>query len=260
MMMLFFVFCFGALIGSFLNVCVSRLPEGGSVLKPLRSQCPTCKHVIEARDNVPIISYFFLSGKCRHCQSAISLRYPCVEFLTAVLYLVAWIYFPGFSFISVAILLSLLIVATFSDLETRLIPDEINLGGLLAGVLLSLSPANLHGANTLQEGLVQSLLGAGIGFLILYAIAVIGEFFFKKEAMGGGDIKLLAMIGAFLGWQDSTILFFIAPLLALPFALYIKFTQKESTIAYGPFLCIAAGIQLFFGDWVLQNFFPYIPI
>ena len=179
--------------GSFLNVCIYRLPQGLSIAVP-RSFCPACQTPIRAYDNIPIISFLILGGKCRKCRAPISWRYPLVEGLTGGLALAFFLkmgltfsFFCHFSFAAA------LVVITFIDLDHRIIPDVISLPGIVIGFLLSLLGITL--------GMWNSLIGIAVGGGSLYLVAIVYEAVTKREGMGGGDVKLLAMIGAWLGWK-----------------------------------------------------------
>jgi len=187
-------FIFGAAIGSFLNVCIFRIPAKGSIVKPL-SQCPSCHHPIRIYDNIPIISFILLRGRCRDCGEKISWQYPLVELITALLAMLLFMKFGlTLIFLVCFVFTAVLIVISFIDFEHQIIPDIISLPGIpiffLASVFIVKVPW--------LEALIGLLIGGGI----LYAIAFVYEWISKREGMGGGDIKLLAMIGGFLGWKS----------------------------------------------------------
>ncbi len=256
-----YFFVIGAIVGSFLNVCIIRMPLEESIVKP-RSHCRHCKKIIPWYDNIPFVSFLLLRGRCRFCQNKISPRYFLVELITASLFLVfylhlglSWILFPYLVFVSA------LIVATFVDIDHRIIPDEISVGGMVVGFVFSLIFPAMHGVSKPLLSLGFSLLGALVGGSIIYAIGVLGDFLFKKESMGGGDVKLLAMIGAFLGWKMAVLTFFIAPFFGAVVGIIIKIRTKDSMIPYGPFLSLASLISLYGGDkivhWVLRGYGYY---
>ena len=252
------IFIFGAIVGSFLNVCIVRMPQEKSLMFP-RSHCVHCQKSIPWYDNIPLMSYFVLGGKCRHCQQKISVRYLIVELLTAVSFVFFYGFF-GWNWILIPYLVfhCKLIVATFVDLEHRIIPDEISMGGMIAGLVFSFLIPQLHHASSPGLALGRSLLGVLIGGGSIYAMGMLGDFLFKKESMGGGDVKLLAMVGAFLGWQMALLTFFIAPFFGAVCGVIVKLRTKESVIAYGPFLALGALISLFWGKdlirWILGNY------
>jgi leader peptidase (prepilin peptidase)/N-methyltransferase len=253
----FFVLVFGLAVGSFLNVCIYRLPRQESIIRP-RSHCTKCKKTVAWYDNIPLLSYLLLGGKCRHCQEKISFQYFIVESLTGIMFLLLYTRF-GLSLTTLIYIIFVcgLIVATFVDFNFRIIPDEINIGGLVLALILSLAYPKLQHTPEHLLGLFRSFLGIIIGGGTIYLTGVIGDFVFKKETMGGGDVKLLAMIGAFLGWQIAILTFFIAPLIGAVVGIIIKLKTKSSLIAYGPYLSIASLIALFWHkeilNWVLYR-------
>lgn len=333
-----FVFVLGLIVGSFLNVCIVRMPHEQSVVKP-GSHCPKCKKPISWYQNIPLFSYIFLGGKCSSCGEKISIRYFLVELLTGVIF-VGFYYYFGMTPIlwPYLFMVACFIVAIFVDFEHRIIPDEISVGGMWAGLILSGIVPSLHNLskgevqigqtlmwwmvgvivffmflsfvqdklnskkeikaveadqsvdNTGDEtfslyiaigvllvihliirflipmfgiglpyaweaslnGINSSILGIMIGGGFVYLLAIFGDWLFKKESMGGGDIKLLAMMGAFLGWERAILAFFIAPFFGAVFGIIEKIRTGDTTIAYGPFLVLGALIALFYGDWILN--------
>ena len=246
------IFYLGACVGSFLNVCIYRLPdENQSIVKP-SSFCPSCKKSIRWYDNVPLLSYIILRGKCRNCSEKISIRYFLVELVTALSFLVFFEYF-GLSvrtFFLLYLFCSLL-VATVIDFKLKIIPDEVTFYGILIGLVWSFLSPEVQFEIDPRLAIADSILGVLVGGGVIYLVAVIGDFLFKKESMGGGDIKLLAMIGAFLGWKMAILTFLLSPYFAIFFALYSKFYKKESVIPFGPFLSGACLVSLFFGHQIL---------
>ncbi|MEW6075835.1 MAG: prepilin peptidase [Candidatus Omnitrophota bacterium] len=258
-----FVFVFGSIVGSFLNVCIYRLPLEQSVITP-RSHCPLCKNTIRWYDNIPLLSYVFLRGKCRACKGRISIEYPLVELVTAFCFLFLYSRFSvGFVFSYYALFICGLIVASFVDIAHRIIPDEISVGGLGAGLLLNalkglqVSPFAYNPAF-----LIHSFIGAVVGGGIIYLTGFLFDLVYFKllkkppvqgetESMGGGDVKLLAMIGAFLGWQKAVLVFFLAPILGLGVGIFNLLAKKDHTIPYGPFLSLAALLSIFWADMLL---------
>ena len=256
-MIIFFSILFGLLVGSFLNVCIHRMPQNQSIIFP-RSYCPHCKHTIPWHDNIPVLSYIMLGGKCRFCKSMISPRYMAVEVLTGSVFALL-IGTLGFSIITVIyiILACGMIVSTFIDLKYQIIPDEITYGGMVLGLVLSFAFPQLHGTGSHFKGLLFSVIGLLAGGAMIYAIGVIGKMIFKKDAMGGGDVKFLAMAGAFLGWEKAVLIFFLAPFFGSVLGLYVKFRYKEEVIPYGPFLSLAALMVMVWGDAILMRLFSY---
>jgi leader peptidase (prepilin peptidase)/N-methyltransferase len=249
------IFIFGAIIGSFLNVCIHRMPKGESVVRPA-SRCPRCKEPIRFYDNIPIVSYLALKGRCRACGYRIPLRYPVVELLTAVLFLSLYLVFGvNDRSVTYAAFISALIVATFVDLQTQEIPDEISLGGLAAGLALSFVFPCLQGQSSGVSGIIQSGLGALAGGGSIYLMGLFGGIVFKKEAMGGGDVKLMAMVGSFLGWKLALLVFFMAPIFGSVVGIALKLKDGRDTIPYGPYLSLAAVVAIFFGEKIIKSLF-----
>lgn len=256
-MILFWLFLLGAAIGSFLNVCIYRMPRQESIVSP-GSHCPGCNQPIAWYDNIPLISSLLLKFRCRHCQTRIKFRYWLVEGVTAGLFLaLAFKYLSVGAYVTAAVFFSILLAVSITDLETELIPDALTLSGMLFGLGLSL--VNPHFAGKVWYlKLSGSLLGLLTGGAVLLAVGFAGEKLFHKEAMGGGDIKLLAMSGAFLGAANTVGVFFAAPFLALPFAFLLKFVFKNERIRFGPFLAAAAVIFYLYGEEILKIYFDYI--
>ena len=262
-----FVFIFGSIVGSFLNVCIHRMPLEESIVFP-RSHCPKCKKSIPWFDNIPFISYIFLGGKCRFCREKISLRYFLVELLTGSMFVWFYLWFGfSFQFFLYIIFVSGLIIATFVDFGHRIIPDEISIGGMFVGFYLSslkgitFQPLGYHFAP-----LVDSLLGILIGGGIIFATGYLFDLVYFKllkhppiqgetESMGGGDVKLLAMIGAFLGWKAALITFFLAPFFGMVVGVFNMLVKKDHLIPYGPFLSLAAIVAIFWQQKILQYLF-----
>jgi len=248
------VFIIGACIGSFLNVCIYRIPAGLSIVHP-SSRCPKCGTQIRWWQNIPIASWLFLRGKCAACKVKISVRYLLVEILTGLLFLKI---FSMFVFLPATLVfwtfVAALVVLTFIDLDHQIIPDVISLPGIILGfVTVSLTPLSWS----------NSLLGILLGGGSLWLIAIIYEFLTKNEGMGGGDIKLLAMIGAFLGWKAILPIIFISSCLGTLVGVPLMLRQHAGgklAIPFGPFLSVAALIWLFWGGVLLRwylGFFRY---
>jgi len=252
-----FIFVFGACIGSFLNVCIYRMPRGESIVYP-GSRCPECKRHIAWRDNIPLWSFVNLRRRCRSCGVEFSYRYFLVELLTAGLF-VFLLHFYGMTvqFFVYSALFASLIAVTFIDIDFKEIPDSISISGIVMGAFLSLLFPFLHGANSALMGLLTSMKGILVGGGIIYATAILGKIAFKKDAMGGGDVKLLAMIGAFLGWKLVLLTFFLAPFFGAIFGIAVKLKTGESEIPYGPFLSMAAFIALLWGENIIRTIYYY---
>ena len=250
-----FIFLLGACFGSFLNVCIYRLPRELSLAFPA-SHCPQCKHPIQWYDNIPFISFCLLAGKCRYCSVRISFRYFLVELISAITLLGLFYHFDGSTFwVVYSLLFYLLIVVSFVDLEFQIIPDEISLSGIVVGIALSGMFPHLHNQASAFGGIKSSLIGTFVGGLMIYLIGVFGNIVFKKESMGGGDVKLLAMIGAFLGAKYAVLTFFIAPFFGSVIGIVAKLKYKQDIIPYGPFLSLGAIISVFWGDQILFRIF-----
>lgn len=326
-----FVFAFGLIWGSFLNVCIFRMPKSLSVVKP-RSHCPKCRQLIAWYDNIPVLSFIFLKAKCRHCKAIIPWRYPLVELITAILFLATITKF-GLSLYSVGLMvfISGLIVSTFIDIDCREIPDIISVGGTALGIVLAaftLMPktgigdyppilVSLIGSMAVigaiflilifvytiignlskepqpeEEGpkdpkeliinlvvivagfilgwkyfefavplinsasiagaVLRALLGAAVGTSIIYLTGLFGDIVFRKETMGGGDVKFLAMIGAFLGWKAAVITFFLSAFIGSAIGIIHKIKTKDSYFPFGPSLAIAALLYLFFSEKIMN--------
>jgi leader peptidase (prepilin peptidase)/N-methyltransferase len=260
------VFIFGSIVGSFLNVCIYRLPLEESIVFP-GSHCTKCKKSIPWYDNIPFISYILLSGRCRFCREKISPRYFLVEFLTASLFLLFYLKFGfSFRFFLYVIFAGGLIVATFVDFAHRIIPDEISVGGTAVGFLMnSLRGLTLNPLSFNYRPLVDSLLGIIIGGGIIFATGYLFDLVYFKllkhppiqgetESMGGGDVKLLAMIGAFLGWKAALLTFFLAPFFGMAVGIFNMVVKKDHLIPYGPFLSLAALMTIFWQYKILHMF------
>ncbi len=244
------VFVFGALIGSFLNVCIIRLPEERSIVHP-RSHCPSCKHDIAWYDNVPVLSYLVLRGRCRACGTRISPLYPVVELLTGALAVALWMRLgTALAFVGYFAFAAALVTITFIDLDHRIIPDVISLPGIAIGLAVSfVSPlVTPFGA----------LIGAIAGGGVLLAVAGAYQAIRGHEGMGGGDIKLLAMIGAFLGWRSIFVTLMVASIAGSIIGVTLMLYRRADTklaIPFGPFLACGALVYLFFGDRILALYF-----
>jgi leader peptidase (prepilin peptidase)/N-methyltransferase len=229
----------GAAIGSFINVLVARLPVGESPVRP-RSSCPACGAMIAWFDNIPILSWLILRGRCRRCGSRISIEYPLVEAGTAVIWVgVAWLYGPSWTGLQGGVLLSVVLAIALIDARHYLIPDPLSLGGLVAGLALAPLPG--------PPSVLASFLGAAAGFGVLFAVGMVGEWAFKKPAMGGGDMKMMAMVGAFLGPAGAMLTIFLGALVGtIVFAPVALSTHRE--VPFGVFLAIGAAATFLLGD------------
>lgn len=260
------VFAFGAAIGSFLNVVIYRVPAALSLLHP-PSRCPTCHHQLRPYDNVPVLGWLWLKGRCRYCRAPISLRYPLIEALTGGLFLFAFSQF-GLTWATIGawVLLSWLICLTFIDFDTLTLPNALTQSGLVLGVgaqmLLIFSAESLTWAGAAQ-GIWTAVLGAVLGIWLFEMIGFVGALVAGKTVMGGGDGKLAALLGAWLGWQGMLLSSFLACALGAFIggaAIALRITSRKAPIPFGPFLALGGLMTLFWGDrliaWYLQLFFP----
>jgi leader peptidase (prepilin peptidase)/N-methyltransferase len=256
---------FGLLIGSFLNVCIYRLPRDLSVVKP-RSFCPECETPIAWYDNIPLLSYLVLQTRCRMCGKRIPVRYPLVELLTGVaFYCAVWRLGPTLVALKFAIFGALLIGLVFSDLEERILPDEFTLGGTIAGILLAIFVPMRFGImhmflfslhNQTVMSVAESAFAAGFCAGTLWLVGTIYQRIRHREGLGFGDVKMVAMIGAFLGLQGALLTLIVGSLLGAIVGLcYIWFTGKDAStyeLPFGSFLGAAALAVGFFGEVFLS--------
>lgn len=262
-----FAFIFGLVIGSFLNVCISRLPQGKSVVKPA-SRCPKCGAAIKPYDNIPVLSYLILFGRCRSCKTRISPLYPAVELLTAILFLICvLIYGPTVVAAKWAAFSAIMVVLVFTDWRDRLLPDKVNFTGLAIGLLFSFFVVPEDGtalaiANHMFDfpppasvlSFVDAILGATVGGGILW---LVGEGYFRlrgREGMGFGDVKMMLMAGSFLGLRRTILTILIGSVLgALIGGAFMLASRKGSDyeLPFGTFLGIAALLVVFFGTPVV---------
>ena len=249
-MTLAFVFAFGAIIGSFLNVCICRLPDRRSVVQP-PSHCPKCQTFLSWYENVPILSYLVLGGRCRTCRVRISPIYPAVEVLTGALAVALFLRLgPTVAFAGYFAFAAALVVITFIDLDHQIIPDVISLPGIVVGLAFSLvSPLVTP---------LDAILGVLAGGGVLLSVAWLYKTFRGQEGMGGGDIKLLAMIGAFLGWQSIFVTLFVGSVIGSIIGVVVMLYEgadAKLAIPFGPFLAGGALVYLFWGDRILAFYF-----
>jgi leader peptidase (prepilin peptidase) / N-methyltransferase len=236
----------GLAIGSFLNVVIHRLPRRQSLVSP-GSRCPSCGYELRAMDNIPVVSYAMLLGRCRKCGTRISPRYPVVELITAVLFVLHYFLFGWTPLLAVRLLFSAALVALFAiDLEHRLLPDVITLPGAAVGLIASAF---------LPPGLRDALIGMIAGGGVLWAV---GEAYYRyagEEGMGGGDVKMLAMIGAFLGWQLVLVTLVFSSIAGAVIGLVVialKRGDMKYALPYGTFLAIAGAIASLYGDQIFR--------
>ena len=272
------IFALGATVGSFANVCIYRIPFQKSLIWP-GSHCPKCYSAIRARDNVPILGWLILRGRCRSCGLPIPMRYPLIELLSGALFVL--VYFTnivnggleakdlgrtGFQLL----LIAFLIVATFIDYDYRIIPDAITISGMIAGLGLGtwmpwVRPIPSEAA-TAWEGFRVGFTGLLVGGGMIWAIRILGRILFRKEAMGFGDVTLMAMIGSFLGWEIVSIGVFLAAFLGLVeplvktvrmvwiLVVYGKYRPVDNEIPFGPYLSMACALLMFGWPWLWKSY------
>lgn len=268
-------FAWGACIGSFLNVCIYRIPRELSTVTP-RSYCPHCKKAIPWYLNIPLLSWLMLGGRCRFCSTEISPRYFIVELLTGILFLLVWLKFdmvPGPRPLGLAavtdwklvpvywLVVTGLILGTFVDFEHLIIPDRVTIGGIMAGFVLSAVVPSLHGQLSWLRALMSASLGMAIGWGLLWTMGALGKLILKKDAMGFGDVKLLGAIGAFLGWRAVLFNIFISSLAGSIVGITLVLTrqkQMQSRIPYGPYIALAAVIWMLWGPAIWQLYMDLV--
>ncbi len=269
------IFALGACVGSFLNVCIYRIPMELSVISP-GSHCYSCKKPIAWYDNVPILAYLILRGRCRRCGSSYSPRYCLVELLVAVLFTLIWFKFrwqgiePPIGIVAIDdirlipiywLLAGGLILGTFVDFDHFIIPDRVSLGGIAAGLLLAPLVPSLHGAETWWGGLKAAGIGAAVGWGTLWTVGVIGKLIFRKDAMGFGDVKLLGAMGAFLGWKAIYFIILTSSLAGSLVGLTLVIIGKkemQGRIPFGPYLSLGAMLWVFWGDTWWQAYLSFV--
>ncbi len=246
----FLVFVFGICIGSFLNVCIYRLPESKSIVRP-GSMCPNCSTPIRFYDNIPILSYIALRGKCRYCKAAISFRYPVVEFISGLFAVGIFLkYGIGLEAVIYYTFTAALLVITFIDVDHQIIPDVITLPGIPLFFAASFALPKIT--------LVESILGILIGGGSLFLVAWLYHLLTRKEGMGGGDIKLLAMMGAVIGWKGVFFTIFVASAIGTVAGLLIILKTRKTmklAVPFGPFLAIGGIAYILFGPQLIAWYF-----
>jgi len=255
------VFGLGLCWGSFLNVCIYRIPRGKSVVWP-PSGCPKCGNCIRGFDNIPLLSWCFLAGKCRSCKGAISIAYPLIEFVTGVLFLAIW-WVYGLTWMTPIYALAVfgLLLGTFIDIAEMWIPDRVTIGGMILFPLFSMWVPELHGVEGWIAGLMASLIGMVTGFGLFWLIGFLGKRSFKKEAMGLGDVKLMGGLGALFGWQAVLFILFFSALVGSIVGVVLMVMKKKerlSQIPYGPYLALAAFVWLFSGYQIWNAYLVFL--
>ncbi|WP_447970275.1 prepilin peptidase [Nitrospira sp. M1] len=241
---------FGLIIGSFLTVCIHRIPQDLSIVFP-RSACVHCQQTISWYDNIPVVSFLILRGQCRHCHASILPRYPLIELSNGLGYVaILWRFGWEWESVIYAILFSALLVITWIDWDHQIIPDVISLPGIVLGVLAA--------STVLPTGFVNSMIGVLVGGGVLLGMAWISPYVFGKEGIGGGDIKLLAMVGAFLGWKAALLTLMLASIVGAVIGvilLVVKIIQRGQYIPFGPYLALGATLTMFFGTDLMNWYF-----
>lgn len=238
----FIILTLGLLIGSFLNVCIYRIPRGESISFP-PSHCPKCSNNLKPIDLIPVLSFIWTKGKCRYCSEKISRRYPLVEILNSAIYLILYLKFSmSILFIKYAILASILIVISFIDYDHQIIPDEI----IIFGIILSFIP---HIVDNFKVNILNGLIGLLIGGGLFFIIAII------TNAMGGGDIKLMGMLGFSLGYKYILLITFLSFIIGAVVSLIligIKIKSRKDFIPFGPFIAMATLVTIYCGDEIIN--------
>ena len=252
------IFVFGTVVGSFLNVCVWRIPRDESLFKP-GSHCPKCGAHIAWYDNIPIVSYILLRARCRYCTERISIRYPLIEALTGALFFCLYLKFSLTVALAVyCALVASFIVVTFVDLEHYVIPNRITFGGMGAGVVLSFTAKFIPGDRFIVTNTVQALAGGIVFAGILYFLDQLSRLAFKKRGMGGGDVKLAAVIGLFVGLRLVLPVILVASVVGSIIGIVVLAVRRRREddpshyIPFGPYLVLGTIIVLFFGENMLE--------
>lgn len=245
------LFFWGIILGSFLNACIYRFPRDISLAKPKHSICPHCQKKLAWYELIPLLSFLIQFGKCRHCHKQINIRYFLVELLSGMLF-GALVFFPLTSAnVILAFEIFLLLGIFFTDLETQIIPDSFSISGISLGLFYS------YVAGDLKAG----LLAAAAAGSIFWLISQIGHLIYKKEALGGGDIKLVIMLGSFLWLPRTLLMIYLSFILGSVLALILIITKKKTRkdyLSFGPIIILASIIVLFWGNIILKYFFPFL--
>ncbi len=251
-------FIFGSIVGSFLNVCIWRLPRGESIAWP-PSHCINCQKPIHWYDNIPLVSFFLLRGRCRQCKARISRQYWVVEFLSALFFVLFYQVF-GWTPQGILYLLFALgfLVLSVIDLRHYILPDSLTIPGIVIGLAASSVWPWMHGQEVWVRGLLSSAIGVVVGGGILWAAGSIAEWILKKEAMGGGDVKLLAAIGAVVGWPGVLWTLMVGSCIGSVYGIYQRVARGEALIPFGPFLAAGAFLYFFVGEASIEAYLRLI--
>lgn len=251
-----YAFLLGAIVGSFLNVVIHRYPAGLSIISP-PSSCPRCGHRIRPWDNIPVLSYLVLLGRCRDCGAEISLRYPLIELASGLFYLAVYFHTgPRVCFFLLAAIVSMTLVLMYIDLDIQILPDVIDIPGLAIGFLMGwMHLGQLHPNLVLSSSLLDSAAGALLGSGMLLTVAVVYKWLRKVDGMGMGDVKMLAMIGAVVGWRAVLPVVFLASITGAIFGVSMSLRSREGlqfAVPFGVFLGLGFLLVIFFGHTLLQ--------
>ena len=242
----------GALVGSFLNVCILRWgaePKQSVVHPP--SSCPKCGRGLRWYENVPIVAWLVLRGRCRGCRAPISAQYPLIELVTALLWaFMAWRSGFGLEAFRGAVFGTILLGIAMTDARAYIIPDEFSLGGLALGIVFALVAG--------RQALVTAVIGAAVGFGLLWLVAVAGQWYFKQEAMGGGDVKMMAMVGAFVGWKGTLLTVFLGALIGSLIFVPLALVGNRKLVPFGIFLALGAAATYLVGPTILAWYGGYL--
>lgn len=258
-----YILIFGLVIGCFLNVCIYRIPAKQSIISP-PSHCTSCGTRLRPLDLVPVFSYIFLKGKCRYCGERVSARYPIVEGLTAAVFVILYFRFSfSVEFLTAIFFSCILICLAFIDFDLKIIPNELVITGLISGVVLFVYnlfyPVSMYGDRAWYNPLIG--MASGAGFLLL--VAMIGSIVYKSEdAMGMGDVKLLAAVGLFLGWRLTIVALLLAVICAAITSLVLMLFKKlniKSTVPFGPFISLGTFIALVYGWNIIEVYLGFMP-
>ena len=269
-------FVAGCMVGSFLNVCIYRLPRNESVVRP-RSRCPKCGNPIAWYDNIPIVSWLALGAKCRYCAETISWQYPLVEAITGVLFCgVYWRFGMTLASPVYMLLVAGLVLVTFVDLADWTIPDEVTLPGIPLGLACGVVGMFYAASGFLVHDVFDALIGAALGGGILYLLDKLTVLVAKKRGMGFGDVKLLTMLGAFMGWKSVLLIIMIASLLGSVVGVTLLVVRKRREageeaatgnapsgghyLPFGPYLALAGLLYLYFGEWMLNTYANFLRV
>lgn len=258
-----FVFVLGSSIGSFINVVVYRLPAGLSVLRP-RSRCPHCLRTLGLRDNIPILGWLWLRGRCRYCKQPISSRYPLVEAATGLIFLlVFWTFEFSIQTLGYWTFCSWLLALALIDLDTMTLPNSLTKSGLIAGLIFQIIVGLIADTNW-TEAISQSMvgiIGAVLGIWLFDLIRIVGSIVFQQAAMGGGDAKLAAMLGAWLSWKYLLLSGFLACAIGAFVgggAIALRVLSRQQPMPFGPFLALGAIITVFGGEAILSAYLRFL--